>query len=64
MLLRKAAIAAVICLFTVGTLAIGSRDGITKPVRFAKGKRSVTLSNSVIRGERDTYILGAKAGQK
>jgi len=39
-------------------------DGITKRVRFAKGKSSVTLSNSVIRGDRDKYILGARAGQR
>jgi hypothetical protein len=64
MFLRKAAIAVVIALFTVGTFAISSRDGITKRVKFAKGRSSVTLSNAVIRGDQDTYILGAKAGQR
>ena len=39
-------------------------DGVTKRVRFAKGKSSATLSGSVVRGDRDTYILGAKGGQR
>lgn len=49
---------------TVLTLAVGiSADGVTKRVRFAKGKHSAIVSNSVVRGDRDTYILGAGAGQ-
>lgn len=64
MLLQKAAIAAVIVLFAIGTFAAAGRDGITKRIRFARGKSSVTLSNSVVRGDRDTYILSAKAGQR
>lgn len=63
MFLKRAAIAAVIASFALGAFAIG-RDGITKRVKFAKGRNSITLSNAVIRGERDTYILGAKAGQR
>lgn len=42
---------------------VTSADGVTKRVRFAKGKSSATLSGGVVRGDRDTYILGAKAGQ-
>ena len=38
-------------------------DGIVKRVRFAKGKHSATLTGSVVRGDRDTYILGARGGQ-
>lgn len=64
MFLRRTAVAVVIALFTVSGLAINKHDGITKRVKFAKGKSSVTLSNAVIRGEQDTYILGAKAGQR
>jgi hypothetical protein len=64
MLLRKAAIAVFIGMVAVGTFAISGRDGITKRVRFATGKSSITLSNAVIRGDRDTYIVGAKAGQR
>jgi hypothetical protein len=43
--------------------AAASADGITKRVRFAKGKTSARLSGAVVRGDRDTYILGAKAEQ-
>lgn len=64
MLFRKAGIAAILFLFTITAMAFIGRDGITKRVRFAKGKSSATLSNSVVRGDRDTYILGAKAGQR
>lgn len=64
MLVKKAGLAAIITLFTLGTFAIGPVDGVTKRVRFARGKSSVTLSNSVIRGDRDTYIIGARAGQR
>jgi len=34
-------------------------DGVTKRIKFAKGKTSTTIAYSVIRGEVDTYILGA-----
>lgn len=44
--------------------AIVSADGITKRIKFAKGRSSTTISGTVIRGDRDTYILGARAGQR
>ena len=43
---------------------LATADGINKRVKFARGKSSAVLSNSVIRGDEDTYIVGAKAGQK
>lgn len=39
-------------------------DGITKRIKFARGKHTATLSYAVIRGDEDTYLAGAKAGQK
>ncbi len=39
-------------------------DGITKRIKFVKGKSSAVVANSVIRGDEDTYIVRAKAGQK
>lgn len=39
-------------------------SGVTKRIRFAKGQSSATVSASVIRGDRDAYIVGAKKGQK
>lgn len=62
-MLKRLGIAVFVVLFALGSNAFAIGDGITKRVRFAKGKSSVTLSNSVIRGDRDTYIIGAKAGQ-
>ncbi|HMQ05143.1 MAG TPA: hypothetical protein PKD26_14580 [Pyrinomonadaceae bacterium] len=38
-------------------------DGVTKRIRFAKGKSSATVRGAVIRGETDTYIVGARAEQ-
>lgn len=43
--------------------AATSADGVTKRVKFAKGKHSATISGAVIRGDLDTYLLGAAAGQ-
>ena len=43
--------------------AVTTADGVTKRIRFAKGKHSATVSNSVVRGDRDTYIAGAGAAQ-
>ena len=57
------------CLIILLTFAVlslttvTSADGVTKRVKFVRGKHSATVSNSVIRGEVDTYILGARAGQ-
>lgn len=38
-------------------------DGVRKKVRFAKGKSSATIREAVVRGDRDRYYIGAKAGQ-
>jgi hypothetical protein len=38
-------------------------DGVTKRVRFARGTSATTIRNAVIRGERDRYLVAAKAGQ-
>ncbi len=53
-----------IVLFVLGSSGFARLDGITKRVKFAKGRSSATFSNAVIRGERDTYLVGAKAGQR
>lgn len=63
-MVKKLRIGIIIALFVLGSSGYAVGDGITKRVRFPKGKTSITLSNAVIRGDRDTYILGAKAGQR
>jgi len=50
-----------ICAFTFSSLFA---QGVKKKVRFAKGTSSTTIRGAVIRGERDRYYIGAKAGQK
>lgn len=43
--------------------SITSADGVRKRLKFAKGRSSATVSGTVIRGDRDTYIVGARAEQ-
>src|SRR5262250_3356686 len=38
--------------------------GVTQRIHFPRGSTSTVLEGSVVRGDRDRYILGAKAGQK
>lgn len=38
-------------------------DGVTKRIKFGKGKNSAMVAGAVVRGDRDTYIVGARAGQ-
>jgi hypothetical protein len=47
----------------LGLSVITSADGITKRVKFARGKSSAVVSGAVLRGDLDTYIVGAKSGQ-
>jgi len=49
-----------ICAFASGSIFA---DGVNKKVRFAKGSSSATIKGAVIRGDRDRYYVGAKAGQ-
>ena len=56
----------VICLLTIfafGLAGITSADGIRKRLKFAKGRSATTVSGAVIRGDEDTYIVGARGGQ-
>lgn len=39
------------------------QSGATKRVRFAKGHTSATYKGAVVRGTRDRYVVGARAGQ-
>src|SRR6266849_4441273 len=49
-----------ICAFAFSTI---SAQGAKKKVRFAPGTSSTTIRGALIRGERDRYYQGAKAGQ-
>ncbi len=56
-------ISAVLTLLILSFASLTSADGVTKRVKFVKGKSSATLSGTVLRGDRDTYIVGARAEQ-
>jgi hypothetical protein len=51
-------------LLLLATCALAAQQGLTKRVRFARGRTTATLKNSVVRGTQDRYTLGARAGQK
>jgi hypothetical protein len=38
-------------------------EGIKRKITFKRGSNSATVKGSVVRGDRDEYTLGAKAGQ-
>jgi hypothetical protein len=50
-----------ICLFAFSSVFA---QGVKKKVRFAKGTSSITIREAVVRGDRDRYYVGAKAGQR
>lgn len=54
-----------VCFFLAALmLAAGaSARDLKKTIRFEKGMTSATVSGAVVRGDRDVYTLGARAGQ-
>lgn len=61
--MRKKYIITLVAALALCLTAFASGDGVTKRIIFAKGKYSATVSGAVVRGDRDTYILGARGGQ-
>ncbi len=61
--LRLIFIPSLIVLLLAASAVFVEADGVTKRIRFAKGKSSATVRGAVIRGETDTYIVGARAEQ-
>jgi hypothetical protein len=58
------AAAAFLGLLLLATCAIAAQKGVTKRIRFARGRTTAALKNSLVRGTLDTYVVGARAGQK
>ena len=46
------------------TCAFAAQKGLTKRVRFPRGRTTAVLKNSVVRGTVDRYLLGARKGQQ
>jgi hypothetical protein len=42
---------------------LGPGSGLTKRVKFARGRTTAVLKGAVVRATQDRYILGARAGQ-
>lgn len=49
---------------TVTPTLVIAQQSRTRRIQFARGSSSAVVENAVVRGTRDTYLLGAKAGQK
>ncbi|MGH9901188.1 MAG: hypothetical protein ACRD68_05030 [Pyrinomonadaceae bacterium] len=41
-----------------------AQQGVSRRVRFPRGRSSVTIKGAVVRGTADDYLLGARSGQK
>jgi hypothetical protein len=50
-------------LLVYGAVLLLAQAAPAKRVHFARGRSSATVENSVLRGMRDRYLVGAKAGQ-
>ena len=57
---RRWAAVVFICVFAFSSV---SAQGIKRRVRFAKGTSTITIREAVVRGDRNRYYVGAKAGQ-
>ncbi len=57
---RRWAAVVFICVFAFSSV---SAQGIKRRVRFARGTSTITIREAVVRGDRDRYYVGAKAGQ-
>ncbi|MBD2017632.1 hypothetical protein H6F96_27165 [Microcoleus sp. FACHB-53] len=49
---------------TVKPTLLIAQQSRTRRIRFARGASSAVVEDAVVRGTRDIYLLGAKAGQK
>lgn len=49
--------------FALASTGITSAEGVRKRLKFAKGSSSATVSGAVVRGDSDTFIVGAREGQ-
>lgn len=56
-------VAAIALALIVWAVHLEAWAGVTKPIRFAPGASSGTVSGAVVRGERDVYTLAARKGQ-
>jgi hypothetical protein len=53
----------VVALLILTTLSLSFAQGVNRKLRFPRGTTSTVVKGSVVRGDRDRYLVGAKAGQ-
>jgi hypothetical protein len=53
----------VLALLILTTLSFTFTQGVNRKLRFPRGATSTVVKGSVVRGDRDRYLVGAKAGQ-
>jgi hypothetical protein len=54
-----------LALFLALTITVAAQATVfTSRLKFARGRSSATVENAVVRGDRDDWIIGAKAGQR
>ena len=61
---RPLLLAAAGMFFALTVVPSATARTFTERVRFARGRSSTTIKNAVVRGDRDRYLVGAKAGQR
>jgi hypothetical protein len=52
-----------VTLLLLTALVVPAQGDRTRRVRFARGRTTTVIKDAVVRGTRDRYILGARAGQ-
>ena len=64
MRLRIRIIGAISLFILLVSASFSSAEGVSRRVKFSKGKSAATYAGAVIRGDRDEYVANARAGQK
>lgn len=64
-ILRRTSVRALMltALLLITVMAAPGQSDRTRRVRFQRGRTSTVIKDAVVRGTRDRYILGARAGQ-
>lgn len=53
----------IIALLLMSASSVPAQGNRTRRIRFARGSTSKTIEDAVVRGTRDRYLIGARAGQ-
>ena len=62
-MIRRRLVAALVLLALAAGAGAAQQEAVRR-VRFARGASSAVLQGSVVRGDRDRFVVGARAGQR